>query len=307
MQETTSIDFEAAIEKEDLATDEAVTRSRGRYSFRTLNAALHCTGLNAALFSGTKTIFAPSDAAFEKLGLNRHNVCSELDKETLTNILLYHVTDRRVKNNERGCVEQIDGNIAQIAKESRRLFINDSRIYYRFSQRDHGYKLKVNVINAVLTPPSATIVEAAIATDKFSSLVAAVLAADPGIAAALSDPDAIFTVFAPTNQAFADLVTALGFSDLNELVAGIGVDALSTVLLYHVVDGCAFSNDLSNGQSFTTLQGESVTVDLNNLALEDKSGTPSGLVADCLDILTSNGIVHTIDKVLLPQAIIDAL
>lgn len=300
------IDFDTALDSENLDPEAVQTRSGGYYSFRTLNAALHCTGLNAALFSGNKTIYAPSDAAFAKLGLNRHNIC-DLDQQALTEILLYHVVDRKVKLSEQGCVEMIDGNISQLSVNNHRFFINDSRIYYRFNQRGHGYNLRVYIIKDVLTPPSNTIVEAAIATDKFSSLVAAVLAADPGIAAALSDPNAIFTVFAPTNQAFDNLVSALGASDLNDLVNTIGVEALSTVLLYHVVDGCAFSNDLSDGQEFTTLQGESISVNLSNLSIIDKTGTGSPLVADCLDILTSNGIVHTIEKVLLPDAILSTL
>jgi len=186
-------------------------------------------------------------------------------------------------------------------------FINDSRIYLGWTQRGHGYKLRVYAITDVLLPPTDNIVATAASVSDFSSLVAAVLAADPAIAAALSDEDAIYTVFAPTNQAFADLVLALGYNDLNDLVAGIGVNALSTVLLYHVADACAFSNNLSDGQSIATLQGETVDVDLNNLSLIDKSGAPAGLVPTGLDVLTSNGVVHTIDKVLLPQAIINAL
>jgi len=57
---------------------ESTARSGGYYSFRTLRAALQCTGLRSALFSGNKTIYAPSDAAFAKLGLNRHNVLQEI-------------------------------------------------------------------------------------------------------------------------------------------------------------------------------------------------------------------------------------
>ncbi len=303
------IDFENGLEKEDFATGEAQLRSHRRsyYRFRTLNKALRCTGLNAALFQGENTIYAPSDAAFEKLGLNEDNVCEALDQETLTAILLYHVAAGTVSKRERGCVELLNGDVAQIASRDHRLFINDSRIYYRFNQRGRHYRLRVYIIDEVLMPPSATIAEAAGATDKFATLLAAVLEADPAVAEALSDPDAIFTVFAPTNEAFADLLAALGLNSLEELIGAIGVDGLTTVLLYHVVDGCAFSNDLEDGLAIPTLQGESVTVDLDNLQLQDASDVPAGLVADCLDILTANGIVHTIDKVLLPEEILMGL
>ncbi|MDX1942465.1 MAG: fasciclin domain-containing protein, partial [Saprospiraceae bacterium] len=129
----------------------------------------------------------------------------------------------------------------------------------------------------------------------------------PAIAAALSDPNQILTVFAPTNEAFAELISALGANSLEDLVAQVGVEALSTILLYHVVDSCAFSNDLRNGQNLTTLQGEKLKVDLRNLSIIDKTDAPANLVPAGLDILTSNGIVHTIDKVLLPDAILENL
>ena len=298
------------MDKEDLAPDGAVelrTRSRSYYRFRTLNKALRCTGLNAALFDGENTIYAPSDAAFAKLGLDEHNVCDALDEETLKAILLYHVSAGTISTRERGCVELLNGDIAQVAASNHRLFINDSRIYYAFRQRGRDYKLRVYIIDEVLMPPAATIAEVAGETSKFSVLLDAVLAADPSVAALLSDPDAIVTVFAPTNEAFLDLLAALNLGSLEELVEAIGIDGLTTVLAYHVVDACAFSNDLEDGLEITTLQGESITVDLDNLQLQDASDTPAGLVGDCLDVLTANGIVHTIDKVLLPEEILMGL
>jgi len=291
---------------EELSNEKTFAKT-GYFSFKTLNQALDCTDLTGALFVGKKTIYAPSDAAFDKLGLNAHNVCDALDKETLTNILLYHVAEENVSLKAKGCQTMLDGNIAQLNQSSHQFFVNESKLYLKWTQRGHEYKLRAYAIKDVLMPPTNNIVATAASVDMFSSLVAAVLAADPGIAEALSNEDAVFTVFAPTNQAFADLLTALGFSDLNGLVNAIGVEALSTVLLYHVVDACAFSNDLSDGLNITTLQGEDLSVDLDNLSLIDKSETPAGLVAEGLDVLTSNGIVHTIDKVLLPQAILDAL
>jgi len=306
-QETNSkVIIEVGEAFEPLANDETFAKT-GYNSFNTLNQALHCAGLIDPLFTGNKTIYAPSDAAFEKLGLNAHNICDALDKETLTSILLYHVVDENVRLKEKGCVSMLDGNIAQLNRNDHKFFINDSKLFLKWTQRGHDYKLKVYAIKHVLTPPANNIVATAAGADMFSILVEAVLAADPAIAEALSNEDAVFTVFAPTNDAFVDLLTALGLNSLNEVVEAIGVEGLSTILLYHVVDACAFSNNLEDGLSLTTLQGETLTVDLKNLSLIDKSETPSSLVAEGLDILTSNGIVHTIDKVLLPKAILDAL
>lgn len=310
--EDISLDTEISINPEmgeELAIDELdgsiLLEKTNSRSFRTLNQALRCTGLSSALFSGRKTIYAPTDQAFAKLGLNRHNICDELDKETLTEILLYHVVDGKVSTRERGCVGMLNGDVAQIRVKNHRLFINDSRIRYAFNQRGRHYYLRVYGINDVLIPPANNIVQTATdAPDLFASLVAAVLAANPGIASALSDPDAVYTVFAPTNEAFDNLVTALGASDLADLVGKVGADALSTILLYHVVDGCAFSNDLKDRQRFTTLQGEKIEIDLHTLSVIDQTNAPASLVPSGLDILTSNGIVHTIDKVLLPDAIL---
>lgn len=307
------IDVENGQEYESfIDEDEAQVRSRAQSSFRTLNQALRCTGLTIPLYRGLKTIYAPTDAAFLKLGLDNSNVC-DLPIEDLKAILLYHVTDDYVGNKEVGCQETLDGNIVQITKDGRKRYVNGSKNVFTFLQCPHGqrnvsYALKVYAIDDVLTVPKDNIVNTAVgAAPEFTSLVAAVLAADPTIAAALSDEDAIFTVFAPTNEAFANLLEALGLNSLEEAVGAVGIEGLSTILLYHVIDGCAFSNDLTDGMTVETLQGESLTIDLANLAIQDKTTDSSGLITSSLDILTSNGVIHAIDKVLLPQAILDAL
>ncbi|MEL6944846.1 MAG: fasciclin domain-containing protein [Bacteroidota bacterium] len=303
-----TIQMEKATGVEYMEDAELESRTSPIYSFNTLNQALECTGLGAALASGQNTVYAPTDAAFAKLGLNASNICEALDTETLSNILLYHVTTSNlVSISQRGCLEMANGNVAQIARKGHRLEINESRITLLFNQRNGSALLRLYVIDNVLEVPTSNIVETAASVSIFESLVAAVLAADPAIAVALSDNDAVFTVFAPTNDAFNDLVAALGASSLEEVVAAVGVDALSTILLYHVVDACAFSNHLSDGLAITTLQGEELVVDLDNLSILDKTTDPAGLVVDLIDIRTANGIVHTIDKVLLPQAILDVL
>ncbi|MEM0991533.1 MAG: fasciclin domain-containing protein [Bacteroidota bacterium] len=305
---TAFISMDNATVVESFEDGEVAPRTNSFYTFNTLNQALHCTGLGAVLGHGLNTIYAPSDAAFAKLGLNAHNVCHELSPATLKEILLYHVvTDELVDLREVGCQEMANGDLTQRSIAQHRFFINESNIYRAFTQVGHTYKLRVYVIPDVLEVPNDNIVETASEASIFESLVAAVLAADPAIAAALSDDDAIFTVFAPTNAAFHDLIAAFGASSLNELVHIVGVETLSTILLYHVVDACAFSNDLRDGLRLTTLQGEKVEIDLHNLQVIDKTDTPAGLEVDLLDIRTDNGVVHGIDKVLLPQEVLNDL
>lgn len=273
-----------------------------RYTFFTLSRALHCTGLTHEVFSGDKTLYAPSDEAFEALGLNAHNVCHKLDRETLKEILLYHVVGEKVDFKDLGCVEMANGDVAVQSSKDHKYFINDARLYLRWVQkRSHRYCLQVYAIDKVLTVPDKNIVATAQAASDFSILVAAVTAANPSIAQALSNEEAILTVFAPTNQAFQDLLAALGASSLDDVIAAVGVEGLSNILLYHVVDGCAASGDLMQGQQIPTLQGTTIEVDLENLQLKDGSGGASGLVTEGLDIVTSNGLIHTIDRVLLPN------
>ena len=149
-----------------------------------------------------------------------------------------------------------------------------------------------------------TIVETAVAAGNFKTLAAALQAADLVDALQGEGP---FTVFAPTDQAFVDLLGALNLNSLEEVVAAIGVEGLTSILLYHVVDACAVSNSLENDAAIPTLLGEEVIVDLDNLGIIDKTGTASGLIPELLDIRTNNGVIHAIDKVLIPQVILDQL
>lgn len=162
-------------------------------------------------------------------------------------------------------------------------------------------------------PPEVTvnIVEAAQATADLSTLVAALQKADESanndLITALSG-EGPFTVFAPTNQAFADLLAQLdGFDSLDDFSTQELQDLLAVILTYHVVPGAAaMSTDLSDGQSLTTLQGSTLTVSTTGgVFIGDATDTDAQVTT--ADVETSNGVVHIIDKVLLPQAILDEL
>ncbi len=164
------------------------------------------------------------------------------------------------------------------------------------------------------TPPTeeeTNIVEAAQATSDLSTLVAALQKADESanndLVAALSG-DGPFTVFAPTNQAFNDLLAQLdGFDSLDDFSSQQLQDLLAIILTYHVVaDASVLSTDLSDGQSITTLQGSSLQVSTSGgVFIEDATDVAAQVTT--ADIEVSNGVVHIIDKVLLPQAILDEL
>lgn len=155
------------------------------------------------------------------------------------------------------------------------------------------------------------IVATAQATAELSTLVSALQKADESdnndLVAALSG-DGPFTVFAPTNAAFDDLLTQLdGFDSLDDFNSQQLQDLLAVILTYHVVPGAAvLSTDLSDGQSITTLQGSSLQVSTTGgVFIGDATNVDAQVTT--ANVEASNGVVHIIDKVLLPQAILDQL
>ena len=162
--------------------------------------------------------------------------------------------------------------------------------------------------------PTMNIVEIAVAAsgggtpdsnpDDYDLLVQAVLFTN--LQGVLSDPDADFTVFAPTDAAFLQLVTDLTGSapaseaDALTTIASLGVDKVTKVLTYHVVGGSVGSSDIRRAQELTTANGGIVRT--SGIVVRDE--TPSlrdpKLVKDATDIHATNGVIHTIDRVLVP-------
>jgi transforming growth factor-beta-induced protein len=147
-----------------------------------------------------------------------------------------------------------------------------------------------------------TIADIVIAGDDFSTLEAAVIAA--GLAETLSDPEAQFTVFAPTDGAFRTLLVELNLSAADLLA---NEELLTTVLLYHVLPGEVKAADVVAAIPFeaTTVQGEPIAI----------GGDPSGRVGlnngratvSAVDVDASNGVIHVIDNVIIPPSVLAAL
>lgn len=132
------------------------------------------------------------------------------------------------------------------------------------------------------------IVETAIEAGSFTTLVAAVAAAD--LVETLSG-EGPFTVFAPTDEAFA----ALPAGTVESLLLPENRDHLIAILTYHVVSGAVMSTDLTDGMMAATVQGGEITIDLDNGVMINDANVVSA------DITASNGVIHVIDKVLLPK------
>ena len=165
--------------------------------------------------------------------------------------------------------------------------------------------LPQEVLNA-LNPPTLNIVETAQATPALSLLVDALIQADADLVATLSS-EGPFTVFAPTNEAFEALLNTLGYANLSEFDTADEKALLAKVLTYHVVAGtAAYATNLTDGMMIETVQGENVTVSLSGgVFIGDATDSDAQVVI--ANVATTNGAVHVIDKVLLPQEVLDAL
>ncbi|WP_170426678.1 fasciclin domain-containing protein [Ruegeria arenilitoris] len=136
---------------------------------------------------------------------------------------------------------------------------------------------------------SKDIVDTAVGAGSFETLVAAVQAAELVDTLKGEGP---FTVFAPTDEAFA----ALPEGTVETLLKPENKDQLVAVLTYHVVPGKVMSGDLSDDMKAATVQGGEITIDLDNGVMINDANVVQA------DIETSNGVIHVIDKVILPES-----
>lgn len=297
-----------------------------------LEAAVIKAGLAETLSSeGPFTVFAPTDDAFVALldilgddynGLDDFE--SEAEIGLLRDILLYHVVAARVLAADltAGSVPTaLMGNSLEVIASGNTFVIGDaSGVDANITATDIMASNGVaHTIDKVLLPQSAidfvmsmqlqSIVDIAVATDDLSLLVGALVQADAGLVEVLSG-DGPFTVFAPTNAAFAALLDALG-DDYNSLADFDTEDEkalLVKVLTYHVVAGtAAFSTDLADGQQIETFQGESVGINIKDGTVHVEDATDTNATVTTADVEASNGVVHIINKVLLPQEVLDIL
>ena len=276
-----------------------VARDTG--SFSTLLTALEAAGLDATLSDEDSdfTVFAPTDEAFEVLPEGTLDTLLA-DTDLLTDVLLYHViTDSVVGSNTAlslAGTTQLMANEAKLAITVRgdALYLNESLVIDTDIEASNGV---IHVIDAVLTPttiaePEGSIVDLALASPDLTTLVTALQAAD--LVGALADEDALFTVFAPTDDAFA----ALGDDAIAALLAD--TEALTNVLLYHVIGEAAVDSIDATalyGQMVTMLNEADVTIDVRDGELYINA---SKVIIK--DIPATNGIIHVIDMVLIPES-----
>jgi uncharacterized surface protein with fasciclin (FAS1) repeats len=278
----------AAVQRGDL-----VTTLGQQGSFKTLAAALKATDLITTLESnGPFTVLAPTDAAFAKLGQATLNQLLA-NPDQLKSILLYHVVPGNVSLQEAlraGEAETVNGAAVDFSFSRKGFLVNDSRIVRPNVQASNGI---IHVIDSVLIPPTPAqepqdIVSIALADDRFETLVAALKAAD---LVSVLQGEGPFTVFAPTDDAFAKL----GADTIQALLAD--KDKLTSILLYHVVAGAAVDADTASQlNEAATANGQKVKISFEKGMLKINDS-----LVVIKDIKASNGIIHVIDTVLIPE------
>ncbi|MEM9885021.1 MAG: fasciclin domain-containing protein [Bacteroidota bacterium] len=278
--------------------DRTITEYLGSDSdFSTLSAALERTGLDATLDQENAdfTLFAPNNAAFEKMGVDLTSVSNE----DLTDILLYHVIqDRRLGVVNLTIENRYFETASSAGPNSNNLSImlernNDELMVNGFvsvSSTPNDFKNGVIYeMNDVLSLP--TIADIAVNDKNLGRLESALTTASGDLVGLLSGAD-VYTVFAPIDD---------GFEDIEDVVDALDADQLANVLSYHVVSGNVLSNDLEDDQTVMTLNGEEITIDidLGIIRIEDQDNEKA--LVRISDIQTTNGVVHIISKVLLPS------
>lgn len=274
--------------------------------YSSLNAALEAANLKIVLDENTKyTVFAPNNAAFNTfLTANGFANLSDVPVDILTQILLNHVQAGVIKAADLSTGYVSSSATGGASDENLSMYINTengvringvSSVTTADIEVDNGV---IHAVNSVIGLPDITTF--ALADPNFGILVSALTADDSfdfvSILQTQSSP-APFTVFAPTDQAFADFLTEFNFASLSE----IPVDVLESVLSYHVVtEANVRSEDITNRMIVTTFEGGEFTINTGTgVTIADENDRVSNVIAT--DVQATNGVMHVIDAVLYPN------
>jgi uncharacterized surface protein with fasciclin (FAS1) repeats len=264
-----------------------VGRAAGARTFNTLLAAAQAAGLVDALKGpGPLTVFAPTDAAFAKLGSRTISLLLA-NPELLQKVLLYHVVSGKVMAADvvgLSSATSLQGSSINIAVSGGKVVLNgNSTVTATDIGATNGV---IHVIDTVILPP-LDVLDVATLNGNFTTLVAAVKAA--GLEGALRGAGP-YTVFAPTDAAFRKLPAGTVEALLKDPAA------LSNILLYHVVSGKVMAADVVGLTSATSLQGSSISIAVSG----GKVRLNGNSTVTATDIGASNGVIHVIDTVILP-------
>lgn len=274
----------------------------GNENYSSLLAALEATGLTST-FTGEDiyTVFAPNNTAFDAfLSANGFDSLEDVPEDILTQVLLNHVQTGAIMSTDltTGYIASMstagpDGeNLSiYISTEDGVLINGISNVTTADVELDNGI---IHAVDSVIGLPDVTTF--AVADPNFSSLVTALSREDLVGTLQSTDSPAPFTVFAPTNDAFSSLLNELEAGSLDDIDSA----TLSPVLQYHVIiENNVTSDELTNNMIVSTLQGENIIINLgDNVTITDANDRVSTIIA--VDVQATNGVIHAIDRVLLP-------
>jgi len=305
----------------DLENIPTVAQSTGIHN-SLVSALIHANLVGALSGEGPYTVFAPTDAAFEEFGLNLSDFDTEAENETLAKILSYHVAMGSVMSSSITNGMEVNSLIQEpisVSVFNGSVILNGEALVTQPDvMTSNGV---IHVINKVLMPPSMSpqgppgeicydmethtidvtkteetcekmwtpsvdIPTTAAATTIHTALVAAL---DKANLVETLKGEGPFTVFAPTDQAFADAGINLDDYDTEEKIS-----ALAGILTYHVVSGKVMSTDLTDGMEATALSDDVLKFTVGDTVLVNDA------TVTIADVPVSNGVIHVIDKVLLP-------
>lgn len=260
-------------------------------SFKTLAAALTAADLIDSLKGeGPFTVFAPTDAAFDKLPDGTiDELLKPKNKKRLIALLTYHVVPGHVMAKDvqkMTAAKTLNGQCIDIAVNGRMVKVDDAKVSKTDVACSNGI---IHIIDTVMLPAEQNIVETAEQAGKFMTLLAAAEAA--GLVETLSGDDA-FTLFAPTDEAFADLPKGT----VESLLEPKNKNKLAAILKYHVVAGRVYSDDAMAAETAITLLGDELQFEVSGRRAKVNQ---VNLVKTNID--ASNGVIHIIDKVLMPE------
>lgn len=293
-------------------TDKAVPKTISDHIIETSNltileAAIRHAGLTDALKSGYLTIFAPDDSAFVASGFASESAITALPAEDVKKLLEYHIISERVQstdlqNGPNSVLISFSKDSIYVGKNDTGIFVNGNSIKRKDLKTANGV---VHIVDHVLTPPTQTLSQLVQSNTDFSFLVAAITrvamssSTVPQVSALLSafaSNSGNYTVFAPTNQAFINA----GYTTV-EKIQTTNATTLANLLLYHIVSVRIFTNNMVAGKITPMASGKTIDVTTTNgikLTGSGNNGLSSSIVKP--NQLATNGIVHTIDRLLIP-------
>ena len=270
-------------------TEDIPTNAQNTGIHDSLVAALvHADLVTALQGDGPFTVFAPTDDAFAAAGIDLTTFDTDEENATLVDILTYHVYAGSVEAAEVTdgmTATMLNGDDATFTVTNESVMIGDATVTMADVMASNGI---IHVIDKVLMPPAdlVDIPTVAQGTGIHDSLVAAVIQAE--LLSTLQG-EGPFTVFAPTDDAFAAAGVDLAALDNDE-----GKAALTNILLYHVVSGTVPSSAVTDGLVAAAVNGDDLTFTVGDGVMVNDANV---ILAD---VMASNGIIHVIDKVLIP-------